>query len=339
MKNSYTYSNIDDSNWIDPKFQPGLVSIIIPTYNRANLIRETLDSVFNQTYRPIECIIVDDGSTDNTNQIVNDLQKNYNTDDFTLQYHFQVNSGAPSARNLGTKISVGEYIQYLDSDDLLYPDKIRIQVEYLKSHPTCDGVFGDWEHGSIEVNELINGQKDNDLLAQFYGGRVIPTLSFLFARRIVEKIGEWDINLKRNQEVDFHLRGVLVGGDFDYFPTITGLWREHEGERIVTTNGVYYSLLYHKKWIIKLKELNKLTPKIKKIASVHLLYMANSLDYKYFLVKVKYISWAFRLNPDLKEFKTKRFQLMKKTFGIVISVCIWILYAKFGQRKQLNSIM
>lgn len=323
-------------NYIAEAKYPNLVTIIIPTYNRAFLLAETLDTVINQSYRPIECIIIDDGSTDNTKQLVNVYMEENCDKDLKIIYKNQVNSGAPAARNLGTKIASGAYIQYLDSDDLLYPDKIREQVNYLKKHQTCDGVFGDWEHGTLEKKVIINGQKDEDMIAQFYGGRVIHTLSFLFTRNIIEKIGEWDINLKRNQEIDFHLRGVLVGGKFDYHPLITGLWREHEGERIVTTNGTYYSLLYHEKWIKKFKELNMLSPQIKRLASLHLFYMANDLSLKFYLTKIKFIKWAYHLNPTISELNTIRFQNLKKIFGLYSTIALWIVYAKYSQTKTHN---
>ena len=81
-----------------------------------------MDSVYKQTYRPIEIIVVDDGSTDNTCQVINEWGSKYAEDNgFRLQYFFQENAGAPVARNLGMIESQGEFIQFLDSDDLLHP--------------------------------------------------------------------------------------------------------------------------------------------------------------------------------------------------------------------------
>jgi glycosyltransferase involved in cell wall biosynthesis len=98
--------------------KPPLVSIIIPTFNRAHLIGETLDSVLTQTYTNWECIVVDDGSTDETDNLVTDFCKR----DHRFQYHHRPSDGpkgANACRNFGFEVSKGEYIQLLDSDDVL----------------------------------------------------------------------------------------------------------------------------------------------------------------------------------------------------------------------------
>src|SRR5690606_34809029 len=104
-----------------------LVSIIIPTYNRAHLISETLDSVLAQTYTNWECIVVDDGSTDATEALLHD----YMEKDKRFQYHKRpVNHlpGGNGARNYGFNQSQGEFIQWFDSDDLMVSEKLELQV-------------------------------------------------------------------------------------------------------------------------------------------------------------------------------------------------------------------
>ncbi|MBA82974.1 glycosyltransferase family 2 protein [Leeuwenhoekiella sp.] len=107
-----------------------LVSIIIPTYNRAHLIGETLDSVLAQTYKNWECIVVDDGSTDNTSEVV----KSYLVMDSRFQYHHRPKDRLPggnAARNYGFELSKGEYIQWFDSDDLMVAEKLELKVAVL----------------------------------------------------------------------------------------------------------------------------------------------------------------------------------------------------------------
>jgi len=108
-----------------------LVSIIIPTYNRAHLIGETLDSVLAQTYQNWECIIVDDGSTDNTNEVVG---KYLNKDNRFKYYHRPDEHlpGGNGARNYGFKMSQGEYVNWFDDDDLMHKDKLTIQIKLLQ---------------------------------------------------------------------------------------------------------------------------------------------------------------------------------------------------------------
>lgn len=247
----------------------GLVSVIIPTYNRSVLLGEAIESIINQTYRPIECIIVDDGSSDNTKEVVEKfIEKNDYS--FVIKYIPQKNAGAQVARNTGTAAASGAFIQYLDSDDILYRGKIQHQVNYLLQHKDCDGVFGDWQVGSVGENETIIAHKSEDLIAQMLTGRCIHTLSFLMRLPIVKKIGDWDVMIRRNQEIDFHLRGILAGGNFEYQSCLCGLWREHTGERIVSSRDLQHTFSFFEKWQIKLKEQKLLTPSLsEKLVSLY----------------------------------------------------------------------
>src|SRR5690554_3366688 len=110
-----------------------LVSIIIPTYNRAHLIGETLDSVLAQTYTHWECIVVDDGSTDNTDEVMAE----YLIKDSRIQYFHRPNTHLPGgngARNYGFLQSKGKYIQWFDSDDLMDVEKLKVKVENIISY-------------------------------------------------------------------------------------------------------------------------------------------------------------------------------------------------------------
>lgn len=109
-----------------------LISIIIPTYNRAHLIGETLDSIIAQTYKNWECIVVDDGSTDITANVL----KEYCLKDTRIQYHHRPDEHKPGgngARNYGFKLSKGDYVNWFDSDDLMSHDKLEKQLKDLKN--------------------------------------------------------------------------------------------------------------------------------------------------------------------------------------------------------------
>lgn len=111
------------------------ISIIIPTFNRAHLIGETLDSIIVQTYTNWECIIVDDGSCDNTDELIDAYQKR----DTRIKYHHRPNNkpkGANSCRNIGLSESKGDYIIFFDSDDLMTPDHIEIKVNAILKYNT-----------------------------------------------------------------------------------------------------------------------------------------------------------------------------------------------------------
>src|SRR5688572_4625209 len=116
-----------------------LVSTIIPVHNRSGLLREAVASVLAQTYRPIEVIIVDDGSTDDTAGVADGLAREHPEE---IRVIHQSNTGPGLAREAGRLIARGEFIQYLDSDDLLLPRKFELQVAGLNAHPECGVSYG-----------------------------------------------------------------------------------------------------------------------------------------------------------------------------------------------------
>jgi len=117
-----------------------LVSIIIPTFNRAHLIGETLDSIMAQTYTNWECIIVDDGSTDGTDKVMAE----YIAKDPRFQYHHRPKDRLPggnAARNYGFEVSKGEYVNWFDSDDIMLPSKLKVKIKHFEKNKNLDVVF------------------------------------------------------------------------------------------------------------------------------------------------------------------------------------------------------
>lgn len=304
----------------------GLVSVIIPVYNREELVREAIQSVYEQTYRPIECIVVDDGSTDQSVTIVEELKTKYNSGDFFIKLYEQKNAGAPAARNVGIKNASGVYIQFLDSDDLLYSDKLETQIDFLSKNKNYDAVYGDWDHGASDNFNYIKGEQWEDTLLQFYGGRVIHTLSMLQRKSLVEKIGLWDEDLKRNQEIDYFLRGVLAEGQYGYLPKPTGLWREHDGERIVSSNGVLHTLAFNNKWIEIFHSQNLFNESLKKMAALNLFW--NILEIEDESMALHYLIKADTLYPSIPELSTLKMKLLKILLGRTKSLKMWYKKAK-----------
>jgi glycosyltransferase involved in cell wall biosynthesis len=114
------------------------VTVIIPSYNYGRFVGQTIESVQAQTYQNWECIVVDDGSTDNTRAVV----ESYASRDTRIRYVYQRNQRAGTARNNGIRNSRGRYLQFLDADDLIEPQKLERQVEYLERHPEVDIAYG-----------------------------------------------------------------------------------------------------------------------------------------------------------------------------------------------------
>src|SRR5690606_15701007 len=195
-----------------------LVSIIIPTYNRAHLSGETLDSVLAQTYTNWECMIVDDGCTDNTAELL----KTYCEKDVRFQYHHRPQNrpkGANACRNYGFELSRGEYIQWLDSDDYISPNKISDQINMLKTivngHvATCKwGVFVNDVEGCTFINDLESYksfENSVDFIEAISISRgYFPIHAYLIKRPILSISGLWNEYLSINQDSEFIIR-VLV---------------------------------------------------------------------------------------------------------------------------------
>ena len=189
-----------------------LVSIYIPAYNSAKWISDTLISAINQTWQNKEIIIVDDGSTDNTWQIIESFATKYPQ---IIRAFRQNNKGACAARNFAFIESKGTYIQWLDSDDLLHPQKLEIQINY--SNQTKDpqilycgalGIFRKSPSRSIFLeNELSYDLNHLDWMIIFLGK--VPMNQprvWLIHRNIIEKAGLWDETLVRNQDGEYIFR-------------------------------------------------------------------------------------------------------------------------------------
>ena len=144
-----------------------LISIIIPTYNRAHLISETLDSVLAQTYPNWECIIVDDGSTDTTDEVVGEYVKK----DSRFQYHHRPKDrkkGPCACRNYGFEFSKGEFIKWFDSDDIMYSELLEKQVgtfEEAIDCSVCKVAYYDFEKNiTVKENTIYSSQLIEDYL-------------------------------------------------------------------------------------------------------------------------------------------------------------------------------
>jgi len=194
------------------------VSIIIPSYNVEKYIEETLDSVVNQTWENIEVFVIDDGSKDNTVE----LARKFESD--RVKIITQKNLGACVARNKGLALSTGSYIQFLDSDDILSPDKIQIQMEvldgsndYLAISKTAHFMDGEaYEDASSREESFWIYDNDDpvEFLTRLYGGDgerwMVSTNAWLTPKAICDKIGPWDESLLLDQDGEYFARAVLA---------------------------------------------------------------------------------------------------------------------------------
>jgi len=198
-----------------------LVSVIIPAYNAGKFISETILSIIDQTWKNIEIIIIDDGSVDNTKTIIQEFLVN----DARIKYYYQENGGCSSAKDKGTLLSQGDYIQYVDADDILSPDKIEKQIEALGNQTlklaVCRTVIFDEKNNlntGIELDSKYLFTQDNpvDFILNLYGafsGRpgMIQPNAFLMHRTLMQKTGRWNTTLSPSPDEDgeYFCRAIL----------------------------------------------------------------------------------------------------------------------------------
>ena len=211
----------------------GLVSTIIPVHNRAGLLREAVASVLAQTYRPIEIIIVDDGSTDETPEVADSLAAG--SPDAIRVVH-QRNTGPGLAREAGRQKARGEFIQYLDSDDLLLPEKFALQVAGLRSDPQCGAAYGytRFRHadGRVEPKPWKgSGVRVLTMFPSFLRSRWWDTPTPLYRASVCDAAGPWsDLPLEEDWEYD--CRVAALGVNLHFCEAFLAEVRDHERGRL-----------------------------------------------------------------------------------------------------------
>jgi glycosyltransferase involved in cell wall biosynthesis len=221
------------------------VSIIIPTYNRAKLLPEAIDSVLKQTFRDLELIVVDDGSTDETAQILQDYDSN-------IQVIRQHNQGVSAARNRGILHADGELIAFLDSDDLWKPRKLKVQVEYMRAHPEVMICQTEeiWMRRGARVNP---GKKHKKYSGWFFENMlplcIVSPSAVIMRRELFAHVGMFDESLPVCEDYDLWLRVGL------YYPIML------IEEPLIIKRGGHENQLSQKYWGIdrfRVQSLQKL---------------------------------------------------------------------------------
>ena len=213
-----------------------LVSVIIPVYNREHTLRTTLDSVAGQSYRPIEIVIVDDGSDDGSWEIIEEWVKVNKDLGLNIVPFSQNNAGAPAARNRGIEISSGRFVQFLDSDDLLSPEKIHEQVNGLQEHDG-DVAICDFEHFNPDKEGNLLWKNSGPLRWKLALGHSLFVCTPLIDRQKIEISGLWFESLRSQQDVDFLLKVMMIAKKYIYTPGNWCKYCKHEGPQISDQYG------------------------------------------------------------------------------------------------------
>jgi glycosyltransferase involved in cell wall biosynthesis len=208
------------------------VSVIIPTYNRAQMVCRAIDSVLAQTLQDAEIIVVDDGSTDGTGKILADRYGD------RIRCSWQENQGRAVARNRGVQAAGGEYVLFLDSDDLLLPQSLELLLGFLDTRPEVDVVYSDGYYCDTQGRDIqrISAERpaidhDDLLETMVITNVVVACHSAMVRRRCLEALGYpyFDENLRGTEDADLWLRLAAQGSRFAYLDALTCKYRVHDG--------------------------------------------------------------------------------------------------------------
>lgn len=303
----------------------GLVSIIIPTFNRAHLICETLDSVLAQTYQNWECIIVDDGSTDNTVEVINKYIKKDNR----FQLHYRPVNGIPggnASRNYGFEISKGEFINWFDDDDIMTETFLSKKLELFFEEidlVICSGAYTDH---NLKILQNIDLEIRSFLFKDYVLWKLqILTPSILFRRRFLNKKELFNVTIARGQEAELFSRLFynLSPNKFAILNEPLFLYRQHIQTKS-SANFNYVKLFEESRMIIAIENLKK-----------SILLNDLELIEHYYLIIVH----SFYRGLEQKHLKkscfivqraSTQFYLINKKIGIefFLSACLFILINK-----------
>lgn len=208
-----------------------MVSVIIPSYNYGHLIADTINSLLQQTYNNIEVIIINDGSKDNTAEVVNAIAEK----DARVACYSFANTGLGESRNRGLAVAKGEFIQFLDADDLLEKRKLEEQLQLFEAHPEADVVYGSVRYFTKDPYDPADRQltywgpqqewmpkvsgQGRSFLAQVLKGNFSHLSSPLFRRSIVDKVGMFDNEISAVADYHFLLRCAIADAVFYYHDT------------------------------------------------------------------------------------------------------------------------
>lgn len=232
------------------------VSVIIPTYNRANLISRAIQSVLNQTYQDFEIIVVDDASRDDTKIVVN----NFN-DDRIIYIRHEINKGGGASRNTGIKMAQGDYIGLLDDDDEWLPEKLEKQVIKFQDSSEEVGLIYSGFYYILEKNDTVMYEVYPTLSGNVYvellKGCILGSPTPLIKKSSFEKAGFFDEELPGCQDWDMWIR-ISKYYEFDYVPEILAKHRVHGKQISVNLD----SKVFARKRLIKkyLSDLSKYPP-------------------------------------------------------------------------------
>jgi len=288
-----------------------LISVIIPAYNQARYLPAAIKSVLSQSYTSWECIVVDDGSTDNTYEQVHQFKHP------KIKYIYQTNSGLSAARNSGMEASKGEFLSFLDSDDCFAPKKLELLMAKMNNNPELSLVTGNAalidENGNPILRKFNSSipEKNYELLF----GNPIHVGSVLLRREWYQKIGLFDTSLRSYEDWDYWLRITIAGGKMESINDIVSFYRFHTSQMTRNANQMTEASFAVLKKVFDSPNLQQewLSYKFQAYSHSYLRAAANAYLNEDFPNARIFLTEACRLNPDL--LNNKEENLIRKFYG------------------------
>lgn len=309
-----------------------MISVVMPVYNAEKYIAEAIESILNQTYSDFEFIIIDDGSNDNSYQI---LQSYAVKDDRIKLYRNDINLKLPKTLNFGIEQAQGKYIARMDADDISLPERFAKQIEFMESHPDV-GVCGTWfkEFKDNDINSIVrtstNHASDTEMLKiqLLFGGCFIAHPTVMIRNTVIHS-HRYDISLGGDAE-DYELWNRLINLDYKFIniPTVLLHYRKTEKQTSVTSqsgiksttfNIIYANYCNHFSMFIDQKDIysmlffkHKYYKKIN-LKTIIALFKHETTLYKIARINVKYSIFEENI---FNKFVVSQSWLLNKFFGV-----------------------
>ena len=298
-----------------------LVSVIVPTFNRAQYLAETLDSVMSQTYKNWECIVVDDGSTDETSEVV----QRYLDSDSRFQYHHRPKTrpkGANTCRNYGFELSKGKYIQWLDSDDILGKAKLESQLSLFNKEASNNLAICRWSTFTVSIDKSkfpndSNLYKSHEGIESFLKALsnsegYLPPLAYLMSSKLAREAGKWNENLIINQDGDFFIRVLCKCGKVLYSEEAQVFYRVGNSLKISEFSSKDKAVAAVESWKMIIRDLSP----VERYLFRGVLF-TNLKNLKSNLLE-KYPEIISQNNLLFKSYSTKRLKTLALVSGIIL---------------------
>jgi len=202
------------------------ISVVIPAYNCDRYVAQAVESVLHQTYSSVEIIVIDDGSQDNTRQVLQPYSAQ-------IRYVYQDNQGVSVARNHGINLARGEFVAFLDADDVFLPDKLAVQLAVFEANPKLGIVHSGWRRINQQGETLMDVQPWETVpelnLESWLRWKPLGTMgTLMFRRNWLEEVGGFEPGLTHAEDVDLILRLALKGCEAEWLRQSTVCYRQHD---------------------------------------------------------------------------------------------------------------